>query len=267
MVVATSALELGIDVGSLDAVIMVGVPITSASLWQQTGRAGRKQQSTLAIVVANSNPFDRQAVLNPHALFERKFAPASIATEPSITTAHLHCAAFELPISINCHVFLQNLGINGTAELTANPRGLLWDAPWKQWCCALELKPWPSLKTPIRSVQQTEWSVILAAESSQSNSPMLLLEVLDSWHALFTLYEGGIFLHRGQAYSIDLVDPDNHIAVVSHTEVTWFTRPRDRQDAVPGAVEKAIRLSTKLSFNYGSIDITTTVFGWIFHYV
>ncbi|PIA13489.1 DEAD-domain-containing protein, partial [Coemansia reversa NRRL 1564] len=262
MVVATSALELGIDVGSLDAVVMVGVPPSSASLWQQTGRAGRKQQSTLAIVVANASPFDRQALINPRALFAHTFAPAAIATESSITTAHLHCAAFELPITVNCDEFVQRLGINSTTELTVNPRGLLWDAPWKQWCCALELKPWPSLKTPIRTVQQTEWTVVLAAESNHSNSPMLLLEKLDSWHALFTLYEGGIFLHRGQTYSIDLVDPDNHVAVVSDTDVTWFTRPRDRQDAVPTAVDKSMRLSTKLSFNYGSIDITTTVFGY-----
>ncbi|KAJ2799566.1 ATP-dependent 3'-5' DNA helicase [Coemansia guatemalensis] len=260
MVVATSALELGIDVGSLDAVIMVGVPLSSASLWQQAGRAGRQQQCALAMVVATAaSPFDRQALANPGELFARTFAPAAIATEPSIAAAHLHCAAFEMPISASCNAFVQQLGIDGTAALGEDARGLLWDAPRNQWCCALELKPWPPLKTPIRAVQQTEWTVVLATSSA---SPMLLLEELDSWHALFTLYEGGIFLHRGQTYSIDLVDPDLRAAVVSHTDVTWFTRPRDRQDAVPAAVDKSAQLSEQLALNYGQVDVTATVFGY-----
>ncbi|KAJ2076917.1 ATP-dependent 3'-5' DNA helicase [Coemansia sp. RSA 988] len=260
MVVATSALELGIDVGSLDAVIMMGVPLNSSSLWQQAGRAGRQQQSALTIVVATTSPFDRQALVNPQELFTRTFSPAVITTESSIVAAHLHCAAFEEPILASCDAFVRHLGIDGTAALAEDARGLLWDASRNQWCCALELKPWPSLKTPIRAMQQTEWSVVLGTKSRAS--PMLLLEELDSWHALFTLYEGGIFLNRGQTYSIDLVDPDLRVALVSHTDVTWYTRQRDRQDAVPTAVDKSVRLSAQLALHYGQIDVTATVFGY-----
>ncbi|KAJ2518927.1 ATP-dependent 3'-5' DNA helicase, partial [Coemansia sp. RSA 2049] len=251
LVVATNALELGIDIGSLDAVLMVGVPTSTASLWQQAGRAGRRTRDSLAIVMADParNPIDKRTVAAPSGLFDRVFAPATVANEQSIAAAHLQCAAFELPFAAN--------EIDDT-------EGLCWDPVLQRWICALSFKPWPAEKVHIRSVQQTgaDWQVV---DSETAGAPTLL-EVLDAYHALFALYEGGILLHRGLSYSIDCVDPDLRVALVSKSNVSWYTVKRDYVDAVPLSVSRSRTLSSdnagKLEVCYGEINVTATVFGY-----
>ncbi|KAJ2560041.1 ATP-dependent 3'-5' DNA helicase [Coemansia sp. RSA 1933] len=239
LVVATSALELGIDIGSLDAVLMVGVPVSAAALCQQAGRAGRRSADSLAIIVATDTPLDRRAVDSPAGLFDRAFAPASIADEPSIAAAHLQCAAFELPLA---------------KDEFDNTDGLCWDPSTQKWICSLSYKPWPPEKVPIRSIQQTTWQVI---ETRHARAPSLL-EELDAFRALFTLYEGGILLHRGHSFSIDSVDPDHQLALVSRTNVSWYTEQRDYINVVPLSV---ITRSTPFLL-YGKLSVTTTVFGY-----
>ncbi|KAJ2052955.1 ATP-dependent 3'-5' DNA helicase, partial [Coemansia sp. S155-1] len=167
MVVATSALELGIDVGSLDAVIMVGIPITTASLWQQAGRAGRRSQTALALVIATGTPVDRHAVAsadNLRAVFDRCFAPAEITTDVAISTAHLQCAAFERPIDAEGvdSRFVSEI-CNPSEELVRNR--LTWDAATLRWACPMSCKPWPAAKVSIRSTRPTNeddcWQVVV----------------------------------------------------------------------------------------------------------
>ncbi|KAJ2656327.1 ATP-dependent 3'-5' DNA helicase [Coemansia sp. RSA 1200] len=251
LVVATNALELGIDIGSLDAVLMVGVPTSVASLWQQAGRAGRRTRDSLAIIMADpaGNPIDKRTVDAPSGLFDRVFAPATVANEQSITAAHLQCAAFELPFAAN--------------EMN-NTEGLCWDPVLQRWICALSFKPWPADKVHIRSVQQigTDWQVV---DTGTTGAPTLL-EVLDAYHALFALYEGGILLHRGYSYSIDCVDPVLRVALVSKSNVSWYTVKRDYIDAVPLSVVQSRTLSSdssgKLEVCYGEINVTAIVFGY-----
>ena len=98
--VATNALELGIDVGSLDAVVMAGYPGTIASTWQRAGRAGRRRGTSCAVMVASSAPLDQFIVQHPEYLFER--SPEHAFVQPDnleILLNHLKCAAFELPIA------------------------------------------------------------------------------------------------------------------------------------------------------------------------
>src|SRR5207237_6890161 len=98
-VVATNALELGIDIGSLDAVIMAGYPGTIASTWQRAGRAGRRQGSSAAVLVASSAPLDQYIVEHPDYFFGRSPEHAYINPENlEILLAHVKCAAFELPL-------------------------------------------------------------------------------------------------------------------------------------------------------------------------
>ncbi|KAJ2869298.1 ATP-dependent 3'-5' DNA helicase [Coemansia erecta] len=247
LVVATSALELGIDIGSLDAVLMVGVPTSAASLWQQAGRAGRRSSDSLAIVVATGSAIDRRAVDMPEGLFDRAFAPALVSAEPSIAAAHLQCAAFEIPFS--------------ESEVDVAD-GLCWNPPTQSWICALSYKPWPPEKVPIRSIQQTDWQVV---ELRAGRAPALL-EELDGYRALFTLYEGGILLHRGRSFSIDKVDAEEQIALVSSANVSWYTEQRDYVDAVPLAASQAAPLLAReplrLDLLYGEVNVTATVFGY-----
>ena len=98
-VVATNALELGIDIGSLDAVVMAGYPGTIASTWQRAGRAGRRQTTSLAVLVASSAPLDQYIIEHPEYFFERPPEHAHINPDNlEILLNHLKCAAFELPI-------------------------------------------------------------------------------------------------------------------------------------------------------------------------
>ncbi|KAJ1906138.1 ATP-dependent 3'-5' DNA helicase, partial [Coemansia sp. IMI 209127] len=246
LVVATSALELGIDIGSLDAVLMVGVPISTASLWQQAGRAGRRSSDSLAIVVATGSAIDRRAVGMPEGLFDRVFAPAVVSAEPSIAAAHLQCAAFEIPFS--------------ETEVDVAD-GLCWNPPTQSWICALSYKPWPPEKVPIRSIQQGDWQVV---ELHAGRAPALL-EELDGYHALFTLYEGGILLHRGHSFSIDKVDAEEQMALVSKANVSWYTEQRDYVDVVPLTAARSKPLATeplRLDLLYGEVSVTSTVFGY-----
>ena len=98
-VVATNALELGIDIGSLDAVVMAGYPGTIASTWQRAGRAGRRQTASLAVLVASSAPLDQYIIEHPDYFFDRPPEHAFINPDNiEILISHLKCAAFELPI-------------------------------------------------------------------------------------------------------------------------------------------------------------------------
>ncbi|KAJ1808724.1 ATP-dependent 3'-5' DNA helicase [Coemansia sp. RSA 2598] len=227
LVVCTNALELGINVGSLDCIVMHGLPYSASSMWQQIGRAGRLMQDSLAIVMLTNDPVDTYAMKAPSLLFQRLPEHLLIASETSITHAHLQCAAFDKPIdpdNSRDQEFIASLGAS-SALLKSS---LLWDAVMKRYLCKLRYKPWPAQRVMIRRSGNStdEWKVLLLPS-------LRLLEDLDPMHALFSLYEGGIFLHRGHTYSIDKVDPDARVALVSQTSVSWYTRKRDYREVRP----------------------------------
>ncbi|MBA3622124.1 MAG: DEAD/DEAH box helicase, partial [Euzebyales bacterium] len=110
-VAATDALELGVDVGSLDAVVVAGWPGTVASLWQQVGRAGRRGREALAVFVAADNPLDHYLLANPSQLWGRPLEAAVIdVTNPYVLGPHLRCAAWELPLESGEAVFGTDVG-------------------------------------------------------------------------------------------------------------------------------------------------------------
>ena len=97
---ATNALELGVDIGGLDACVLDGFPGTIASMWQQAGRAGREQQQSLAVLVAGDDQLDQWLMAHPDELFTRPPEPAVInPANPFVLDPHLACAAFELPLT------------------------------------------------------------------------------------------------------------------------------------------------------------------------
>src|SRR6185503_15114172 len=98
-VASTNALELGIDIGSLDAAVLVGYPGTRASMWQQAGRAGRRSEGSIAVLVAQDEPLDQYLVTHPSDLFDKPPEAAVIdPTNPFVLEPHLRCAARELPL-------------------------------------------------------------------------------------------------------------------------------------------------------------------------
>ncbi|KAJ1938603.1 ATP-dependent 3'-5' DNA helicase, partial [Linderina macrospora] len=254
MIVATSALELGIDVGVLDAVLMVGVPANKVNLWQQAGRAGRRGRASLAMVIATGNLVDRQVVKRPSDLFVREFQSMHITSEKSTALGHLQCAAFEQAIDMTSQID-RDLVHNMQLDADDLDSSLVWDVVTQQWIAAMGFKPWPAEKVPIRSIQQSEWQVV---ETHGSSGPTLL-EELDGIHALFTLYEGGILLHRARTYEIDKVDAESRVALVHSADVSWFTTARDYVDVIPGSICKS---SVHGGLSYGDVEVRATVFGY-----
>ncbi|KAJ2830143.1 ATP-dependent 3'-5' DNA helicase [Coemansia furcata] len=262
IVVATSALELGIDVGALDAVIIVGVPMTTASLWQQIGRAGRRSQTSLGLVIATGAPADRHAVKGGAGVFGRCFAPAEIAEEMDISAAHLRCAAFERPIDMDVDsAFIGEIG--ATNELVKS--ALTWDAATQRWACPLSYKPWPAARVSIRSTPLTDdgWQVVVVANgASRKINGRRVLEEMDAARSLFALYVGGIFLHRGLAYTIDVVDADTRTALVTPANVSWHTTRRELTEVIPALALASARPWPHVQYTYGDVEIATTGIGY-----
>ncbi|KAJ2731266.1 ATP-dependent 3'-5' DNA helicase [Coemansia sp. BCRC 34962] len=267
MVIATSALELGIDVGSLDAVVMVGMPITTASFWQQAGRAGRRSQTALALVIATGTQVDRHVVASAgdgQAVFDRCFAPAEITHDPDVSKEHLQCAAFERPIDVegDDSQFVRDI-CGSSSELVG--KALTWDAATLRWACPLSCKPCPAAKVSIRSSRPTSedcWLVVAIANGSQRNAGRRILEEVEATRAMFELYEGGIFLHRGHTYAIELIDADTRTALVTCANVSWHTAKREYLDVVPELALASALPWPHVQYTFGDVEIATTGIGY-----
>ncbi|MBI2685143.1 MAG: DEAD/DEAH box helicase [Acidobacteria bacterium] len=211
-VVATNALELGVDIGSLDAVVMAGYPGTIASTWQRAGRAGRRQKTSLAVMVASSAPLDQYIIDHPDYFFDRPPEHAFINPDNlEILLSHLKCAAFELPIregeKIGPHAtgdlcrFLQELGLLHLAGDT-----------W-HWTS----DTYPADAVSLRAVTSDNFVVI-----DTTNENRVIAEV-DFPSALTTLHEKAIYLHDARQFQVERFDYDGRKAYVRAVECDYFT--------------------------------------------
>lgn len=211
-VVATNALELGIDIGSLDCVVMAGYPGTIASTWQRAGRAGRRQTASLAILVASSAPLDQYIVEHPNYFFEQ--SPEHAFVNPDnveILINHLRCAAFELPIRDG-----EKFGPHETTELCRflEETGVLHHSAgaW-HWTS----DSYPADAISLRSVTSDNFVVI-----DTTHEPEVIAEVSFPT-ALTTLHEKAIYLHEARQYQVEKFDYDQRKAYVRQVECDYFT--------------------------------------------
>ena len=212
-VVATNALELGIDIGSLDAVVMAGYPGTIASTWQRAGRAGRRQTASLAVLVASSAPLDQYIVEHPEYFFDRSPEHAYINPDNlEILINHLKCAAFELPIRDG-----EKFGPHDPAELCqflAEDAGLLHHSGG---CWHWTSDTYPADAVSLRSVSSDNFVVVDITGESQ-----VIAEV--SFHgALTTLHEKAIYLHEARQYHVEQLDYEGRKAYVRRVDCDYFT--------------------------------------------
>ena len=211
-VVATSALELGIDVGSLDAVVMAGYPGTIAGTWQRAGRAGRRSGSSCAVVVASSAPLDQFMVRNPDYFFGRTPEHAFIQPDNlEILINHLKCAAFELPIAPD-----ERFGKVDVPELCARlaEAGFLHRAgEHYHWTN----EAYPADTVSLRSVTSDNFVII-----DITGEPNVIGEV-DFSSALTTVHEKAIYLHGGEQYHVEHLDFKERKAYVKRVDVDYYT--------------------------------------------
>ncbi|KAJ7632232.1 P-loop containing nucleoside triphosphate hydrolase protein [Roridomyces roridus] len=258
-IVATNALELGVDIGVLDGVIMLGFPGSIASFRQQAGRAGRRARDSLAILVAECLPVDQYYVNNPQELFEGKMDDLVVDLDNKILLeAHLQCAAHEMPI---CDADTEFFG--PLMKELCQTRLRVDSDDW--YHTHPKFLPYPSKHVFIRGIQEERYTVvdITSLSDRSGGGSMYILEEVEISRALFEIYEGGVFIHQGLTYIIKEISHDSKVAKVVRADINWITAPRDftNVDAIQTYRIKEIKKSPHLAF-YGRIDIQVIVFGY-----
>ncbi|ESK96811.1 dead deah box helicase [Moniliophthora roreri MCA 2997] len=215
-IIATNALELGVDIGALDAVIMLGFPTTVASFRQQAGRAGRRRRDALVIFVAQNLPLDQYYVQNPKELWEGQTEDLVVDLDSEeILESHLQCAAHEMPLApadkqyfgpMMLDICNRKLSKDKDGWYNTHPRCL----------------PSPSQLVSIRGATEDRYVLIDISGSSRN-----ILEEIELSRALFEVYEGGVFLHQGKTFIVKEIIHDTKIVTLVQTDVSWTTKPSD----------------------------------------
>ena len=252
-IVATNALELGIDIGSLDAVITVGFPYTIANLRQQSGRAGRRNKDSLSVLVGDCFPTDQFYMENPDEIFTKPNCELQVDLQNMLVLeGHVQCAAFEMPIRPHEDklYFGKQLAEIAEERMVKDPLGF--------YHCNERFRPQPSKCVAIRDTEDGHFAVI-----DITNSRNVVLEEVEPSRAFFTIYEGGIFLHQGYTYLVKEFSPEQKHAKVTLVKVDWTTQQRDYTDVDPIETEAIRRIPDSLSRAfYGAIKIRAVVFGF-----
>jgi DEAD/DEAH box helicase domain-containing protein len=214
-VVSTNALELGIDVGSLDASVLVGFPPTVASTWQQVGRAGRQGHPALALVVAYDDPVDQYLMRHPEYFFGKSPEAAVIdPANPYLLSSHLACAAYELPLApLDREVFGAATGpvaeaLEEDGQLrTLDGRGY--------WASA----DFPAAHVSLRTMSDDTFTIV---DATRANA---VVGTVDAISAPELVYPGAIYLHEGASYFVRKLDLEQKTAEVEPRVVEYYTQP------------------------------------------
>ncbi|OCH95579.1 P-loop containing nucleoside triphosphate hydrolase protein [Obba rivulosa] len=221
-IVATNALELGVDIGVLDAVIMLGFPMGGlASFRQQAGRAGRRARDALAVFIPDPFPIDQHFVKNPDELFDKATDDLILDLESNvIVEAHLQCAAHEMPLTLEDEKYFGPL----TKEICETC--LVKDSDgW--YHVHPKFLPFPAKHIALRGAEEEKYSVVDITKLDKAGGTARILEEVELSRALFEIYEGAVFIHQGVTFLVKEVSHDSKMARVLRTDVNWITSPRD----------------------------------------
>ncbi|MBB5178651.1 DEAD/DEAH box helicase domain-containing protein [Planomicrobium koreense] len=213
-VVSTNALELGVDIGQLQACIMTGYPGNIASAWQQAGRAGRRQDESLVVYVAQSTALDQYIINHPEYLLDQSPEEARIHPENIIILMdHLKCASFELPFStddqygeFDVQELLEYLQEEGVLVRTS-----------ERWHWMSDR--FPAHDISLRSASQE--NVVIIDQSVPANTRVI--GEMDRFSAMTLLHEEAIYLHQGTQFQVEILDWEEKKAFVTEVDVDYFT--------------------------------------------
>jgi DEAD/DEAH box helicase domain-containing protein len=248
---ATNALELGIDIAGLDAVLMAGFPGTRAAMWQQTGRAGRTQQGSLGVLVARDDPLDTYLVHHPQALLGRPveatvFDPAN----PYVLGPHLCAAAAELPLTSDDFALFGKGAQDAVGALTRagllrrRPRGWFWTRRDRASDLA-DIRS--SGGEPVRVVEEVTGR---------------LLGTVDAAAAHTTVHSGAVYLHQGETYVVSELDLEDSSALVTPARPDYTTVARELTDIrVLGTERQTAWGEAVLAF--GSVQVSSHVVAFL----
>jgi len=247
-VASTNALELGIDIGSLDAAVLVGYPGTRASMWQQAGRAGRRNEGSLAVLVAQDEPLDQYLVTHPADVFDKPAEAAVVdPTNPFVLEPHLACAAREYPLSDEEIETFWPDAPDSLARL--EERGEIARRRDKWHYRGRDV---PHRKVDMRSAGGHTFSIVIEETGE-------LLGTVDESRAFTQVHPGAIYLHQGEQFEVRELDLVGHAALVSRSDPDYYTQARDITDIRVEGVDETGETSGGVSSFFGTVHVSNQV--------
>jgi len=244
-VVSTNALELGIDIGGLDAAVITGFPGSFSSFWQQAGRAGRRQTESVAVFIASASPLDQYIISHPDYFFARPKEEAQLDADNScVLTDHIKCAAFELPFTDGPGGFA-GFPPEETADILSflEEDGILRHTGGRwHWSD----RSFPSEAVSLRSA--TADNVVIVDMTKGRNA---VIGEMDRPSARELLFPNAIYIHLGRQYVVTSLDIPNRRAQVEESEVNYFT------DAVVKTDIKVLSEDETIEFPDEGISVVT----------
>ena len=218
-VVSTNALELGIDIGGLDAALVVGYPGTIASMWQQAGRAGRKADESLAVFIAHNAPIDQFLMRDPGYFFGQSPEHATIdPNNPHVAVGHLRCALRELPVRGEegemvgefTGAMLEILEEEGQARQIGG-----------RWYYSRS--GYPAAEVSLRNISDPTYTIVVERDDGPE-----VIGTLDEISAFFQLHTHAVYMHNAQTYFVDVLDVERKVARVSQQGLDYYTQAVDK---------------------------------------
>ena len=247
----TNALELGVDVNGLDAVLMIGWPGTRASVWQQAGRAGRADRDALAVLIARDDPLDSFVVHHPEAVFGRPTEAAVFDPDnPYVLAPHLCAAAAESPLRDEGPTGIDVFGVRARdvanalvaqGALRRRATGWFWTSKERA--------------TDLADLRGTGGTTVRIIEESTGR----MLGTVDAAAAHRSVHAGAIYVHQGQQHLVVGLDDAEAVAVARRVDVDYSTHARTITEVSIVTTDRSHRLSSGVAVHTGLVDVTTQV--------
>lgn len=249
---STNALELGVDISGLDAVLIVGWPGTLASLWQQAGRAGRRGDDALAVFIARDDPLDTYLAHHPEAIFGRSVEATVLDPEnPHILGPHLCAAAQEMPVTKDDFALFGETTEERLADLVERnllrrrPRGWFWTSNERA--------------SDLADIRGSGGPPVQIVDTGSG----LLLGEIDEAASHGTVHPGAVYLHQGSTYLVDDLDLDEGVALVHPAEPPYSTWARDTTDITVRSVLREETWPSGATVYFGEVEVVRQVVGFL----